>query len=149
MKLSCQYDWTWLLLPMADTFNMWSLNPNEMNQNKQWMHLLCWWDRNDSCPTNTSWETDRNNSRDRLYNAILDLLSEKKWVSLRINFVFASKCFVFAPEGVFECCLYWQPLLFSLLIVLLMYRPAAHIRAIPRTRNSSTTWSGLITNILH
>ena len=38
---------------------------------------------------------------------------------------------------------YWQLLLFSLLIVLLMYHPLAHSRGIPRTRNSSTTWSGL------
>ena len=34
---------------------------------------------------------------------------------------------------------------FSLLIVLLMYRPPAQSRGIPRTRNSSTTWSGLST----
>ena len=43
----------------------------------------------------------------------------------------------------FSVCLYGKPLMFSLLIVLLMYRPPAHSREIPRTRNRSTTWSGL------
>ena len=33
--------------------------------------------------------------------------------------------------------------MFSLLIVLLMYRQPAHSREIPWTRNRSTTWSGL------
>ena len=44
MKLSCQYDWTWLLLPMADTFNIKiMISQPERNEPKQSVNAFAMW----------------------------------------------------------------------------------------------------------
>ena len=78
MKLSCLHSWTWQHLPMADTFDMWSLNHNKMNQKScEW---ICCDDgiAATAVPTKIPEKRTEHNSRDRLYKAILDLRSEKK-----------------------------------------------------------------------
>ena len=44
MKLSCQYDWTWLLLPMADTFNIKiMISQPKWNEPKQAVNAFAMW----------------------------------------------------------------------------------------------------------